>query len=119
VAQWEISDQESSLYQNIIKYVIGQGDPNWESDELQDVRYLFKKEKRDIPRKLETAKTTLRGLRNADTTEDLDMMLCAHIAEEANIEKSIEEFHVILKTACNKTYRKPRTSKKTTHKSVP
>ena len=46
-------------------------------------------------------------------------MLCARIAEEADIEKSIEEFHVILKTASNKTYRKHRTSKKTTHKSVP
>jgi len=40
-------------------------------------------------------------------------MLCARIAE-ADIQKSIEEFHVILKTACNKTYRKHRTSKKTT-----
>jgi hypothetical protein len=47
-------------------------------------------------------------------------MLCARIAEEADIEKSTEEFHVILKTACNKTYRKYRTSRKTTtHKSVP
>jgi hypothetical protein len=48
-------------------------------------------------------------------------MLCARIAEEADIEKSTEEFHIILKTVCNKTYRKHRTSKKTTttHKSVP
>jgi hypothetical protein len=29
-------------------------------------------------------------------------MLCARIAEEADIEKSTDEFHVILKTACNK-----------------
>jgi len=48
VARWEISDQESSSDHNIIKQVIGQGDPNWESDDLQDVRYLFKNEKRDI-----------------------------------------------------------------------
>ena len=46
-------------------------------------------------------------------------MLCARIAEEADVEKYIEEFHVILKRACNKTYRKHRISKKTTHKSVP
>jgi len=45
----------------------------------------------------------LRGLRNTETTEDLEIILCANIAEEADIEKSIEEFHVILKTACNKT----------------
>jgi hypothetical protein len=56
---------------------------------------------------------TLHGLRNAETTEDPDIMLCAHIAEEADIKKSIEEFHIILKTACDKTYRKPRTTKKT------
>ena len=54
-------------------------------------------------------------MRNAETTLDLDIMLCAHIAEGADIEKSIEEFHVILKTACDKTYRKPRTTKKTSH----
>ena len=48
MARREISDQESSSDHNIIKYVIGQGDPNWESDDLQDVRYLLKKEKRDI-----------------------------------------------------------------------
>jgi hypothetical protein len=69
---------------------------------------------------MQLAKTKLCGLNNAETTEDLDIMLCARIAEEADIKKSTEEFHVILKTACNKTYRKHRTSKKTTtHKSVP
>ena len=62
---------------------------------------------------------TLHRLHNAETTEDLDIMLFAHIAEEADIEKSIEEFHVFLKTVCDKTYRKPRTTKKRSHKSVP
>ena len=47
-------------------------------------------------------------------------MLCARIPQEADIEKSVEEFHVILKTACNKTYKTHRKSKETTmHKSVP
>jgi len=46
--------------------------------------------------------------------EDLDIVLSVRIAEKADIEKSIVEFHVILKIACNKTYRKHRTSKKTT-----
>jgi hypothetical protein len=37
-----------------------------------------------------------------------------------DIEKSIEEFHEILKMACNKTFRTQRTSKKATaHKPVP
>ena len=69
---------------------------------------------------IQLAKTKLCGLHIAETTKDLDIMLCARKAEEADIEKSTEEFHVILKTACNKTYRKHRTSKKTTtHISVP
>jgi len=69
---------------------------------------------------IQLAKTTLCGLHNVKSAETPDIMLCARTAEEADIEMSIEEFHVILKTACNKTYRKPCTSKKTTtHKSVP
>jgi hypothetical protein len=111
VAQWEISDQESSSDHNIIKYVIGQGVPNRESDDFQDVRYLFKKENHEIFQEnlKHIDKTTFCGLRSAETTEELDIMLCARIAEEADIEKSIEEFHVILKTACCKTCRKPCT----------
>jgi len=45
-------------------------------------------------------------------------MLCARTAEEADIEKSVVEFHVILKTACNKTYRVHRTSKKTATQQI-
>jgi hypothetical protein len=44
VAQWEISDQESSLDHSIIKYVIRQGDSNRDGVAFQDVRYLLKKE---------------------------------------------------------------------------
>jgi hypothetical protein len=66
------------------------------------------------------AKTTLCRLRNAESTEDLDTTLCARMAEEEDIGKSTEEFHVILKTTCDTTYKKPSTIKKTTaHKSVP
>jgi hypothetical protein len=121
VAQWEISDQESSSDHNVIKYAIGQGDSKRESVDFQDVRYLFKKENYATfqGNLIQLAETTLCGLHNVETTDDLDIMLCARIAEEADVEKSIEVFHVILKRACNKTYRKHRTSKKTTHKSVP
>jgi exonuclease III len=121
VAQWKISDEESSSDHNIIKYVIGQGDSKRETVDFQDARYLFKNEKyatfQENLRQL--AKTTLCGLHNAETTEDLDNMFCARVAEKADIEKSIEEFHFILMTACNKAYRKHRTSKKTKHNSVP
>jgi hypothetical protein len=105
-----------------MKYVIGQGDSYPESIDFHAERYLVKKENNAKFQEnlTQLAKTKLCGLHNAETTEDLDTMLCARISEEADIEKSIEEFHFILKTACNKTYRKHRTSKKTTtHKSVP
>ena len=36
VAQWEINDQESSSDHNIIKYVIGHGDSNRESVDVQN-----------------------------------------------------------------------------------
>jgi hypothetical protein len=120
VAQWGISDQESSSDHNIIKYVIGQGDSNREIVDFQNVRYLFKKENYALFQEnlVQSAKTKLCGLHIAEITKDLDIMLCERIAEEADIEKSIEEFQDILKTACYKTYKKRRTSKKTTQKSV-
>jgi hypothetical protein len=110
VAQWEISNQENSS-DHIIKCVIGQGDSSLESFDFQDVQYLSKKEEYAIFQEnlRQLAKTTLCGLHNVETTEDLDNMLCARIAEEADIEKSIEEFHVILMTPCNKTYKEHRT----------
>jgi hypothetical protein len=113
VAQWGISNQESSSDHNIIKYVIGQEDSSRESVDFQNVRYLFKKENCALFQEnlIQIAKTKLCGLHNAETTEDLDIMLCAIIAEEADIEKSTEMFHAILKTACNKIYRKHRPSK--------
>jgi endonuclease/exonuclease/phosphatase family metal-dependent hydrolase len=79
VAQWEISDKESSSDHNIIKYVIGQGDFNRQSIVVQDERYLVKKEYyakfQENPTQL--AKTKLGRLHNAETTEDLDNILCA------------------------------------------
>jgi len=39
VAQWEISDQESSSDHNIIRYIIGQGTTNRESVDFQHVQY--------------------------------------------------------------------------------
>jgi len=104
VAQWEISDQESSSDHSIIKYVIGQGDCNRDSDDFQDVRYLFRKDNNAIFQEnlIQLAKKTLCRLHNCETTEGLDIMPCARTAGEADIAKFIEKFHVTLKTACNK-----------------
>jgi hypothetical protein len=92
VTQWGISDQESSSDHNIINYVIGQGDSNRENVDFQNVTYLFKKENYALFQEnlMQLVKTKICGLNNAETTEDLDIMLCARIAEEADIEKSTE-----------------------------
>ena len=122
VTQWQISDQESSSDHNIIKYFIGQWDFNEERADIQDLRYLVKKENyMEFKEHLtQLVKTELREFQNAETNEDLDTMLCTRIFEDENIEKYAEEFHEILKTACNKTFRKHRNLKTTTtHKSVP
>jgi hypothetical protein len=123
VTQWKISDQESSSDHNIIQYIIGQDDSNRENNNPQnEIRYLTKKEnhptfRNNLP---QLAKEMLCRLHNAETTEDLDTMLSTKIAETPDIEKSIEEFHDIIKKACDKAYKIHSTSKKkTTHKSVP
>jgi len=65
-------------------------------------------------------KTKLCSSHNVENIEDLDTTLCSHISEEEEIEKTVEEFHEVLKIACNKTFRKQRSSRKTTlNKSVP
>ena len=105
MALWEISDQESSSDHIIIKYVMGQPHSNPEHVDFQEVRYLVNKENNEkfTENLTNLAITKLCGIYNAITTDDLDRMLCARISQEADIEKSIEEFHVILKTTCNKT----------------
>jgi len=91
VAQWEICDQEISS-DHIIKYVIEKGDSNRNSVDFQDIRFLFKKENYATFQEnlIQLTKTTHCGLYNAETTDDLDIMLCARIAEKADVEKSIE-----------------------------
>jgi len=54
-------------------------------------------------------------LHNAETTEDLDTMLSTKIAEAPGIEKSTDEFHGIIKKACDKAYKTQCTSKKKQH----
>jgi len=122
VAEWEISEQESCSDHNIIKYVIGRGDFNEDSVKFQDVRYIVKKENYVIFQEnlTQLVKTKLCSSHNVENVEDLDTTLCSRISEEEEIENTVEEFHEVLKIACNKTFRKQRFSRKTTlKKSVP
>jgi hypothetical protein len=50
---------------------------------------------------------------------DVDVTLSKRVKEETDMEKLIEEFQLVLKASCNKSFRKQRTTKKTTNKSVP
>ena len=122
VTQWKISDQESSSDHSIIEYIIGHDDTSRENNITQnEVRYLTKKENHPIFRNnlTQLAKEMLCRLHNEETTEDLDAMLSTKIAEAPDIGNSIEEFHGIIKKACDKAYKTQSTPKKTTHKSVP
>jgi len=50
---------------------------------------------------------------------DLDVTLSKGANEETDIEKFVEELQEVLKGACDKSFRKKQTTKKTTNKSVP
>jgi len=121
VTQWKISDQESSSDHSIIEYIIGQDDTSRENNITQnEVRYLTKKENHPIFRNnlTQLAKEMLCRLHNAETTEDLDTMLSTKIAEVPDIENSIEEFHGIIKKACDKAYKTQSTPKKNKHTNL-
>jgi flagellar hook-basal body complex protein FliE len=69
---------------------------------------------------IQLAKTKLSKLNNEERIQDLDTTLCTCISEDTDIEKYIEEFHEVLKMACNKTFKTQHASKKSTaHKPVP
>jgi len=55
-------------------------------------------------------KTELCSLHNVENKEDLDTTLCSHISEE-EMGKTVEEFHEVLQIACNKTFKKQRSSR--------
>jgi len=46
-------------------------------------------------------------------TEDLDAILSKRAKEETDIEKLIEEFHEVLKAACDKSFGKQQATRKT------
>jgi hypothetical protein len=122
IVEWEISKQESCSDQSIIKYAIGQGTCHRKIVNFQDVRCIVKKENyvNFQENLIQLAKTKLCKLNNEERIEDLDTTLGTRISEDMDIEKSLEDFHEVLKMACNKTFRTHRTSNKATaHKPLP
>ena len=90
--------------------------------ESQGVRYIVKG--KDIDKYQEYLLRLQEKRLNTTNTEggsvDLDVTLSKRANEDTNIEKLIEEFQEVLKAACDKSFRKQRTTKKTiTNKSVP
>jgi hypothetical protein len=50
----------------------------------------------------------------------MDKTLCMRVTKEIDIEKSVEEFHEVMVSACRESFRKQQASKKTNlHKTVP
>jgi hypothetical protein len=122
VEDWEVSDQESCSEHSIIKSAIGQGKWRRIKQDNQVVRFVVKSEdidkfQRNLLRLLEEK---LSMTNTEGGTEDLDAVLCKRANEGTDIEKLVEEFHEVLKAACDKLFRKQSaTRKKITNKSVP
>ena len=50
----------------------------------------------------------------------MDKTLCARVSDRMDIEELIEEFHDVMKSACNESFRTRRVSKKAmSNKSIP
>jgi hypothetical protein len=100
-----ISDQESISDHSIIKYGIGPGIDQWNTDNIQNTRYITNKDslakfQRNV---LQIVKTQLG--KNQDTgAEDLDATMSSIITEDLDIEKRIDEFSEVIKGACNKSF---------------
>ena len=107
VVEWEISEQESCSDHSIIKYAIGQGTSHRKIVNFQDVRYVVKIENyANLQGNLiQLAKKEFYKSDKEETFEDLDSTLCTLTSEDMAFEKTIEEFHIVLKMACNKTFR--------------
>jgi len=121
VEDWEVSDQESCSDRSIIKFAIGQGKWRRSKQDSQVVRYIVKSE--DIDKfqgnLLRLLEEKLSMTNTEGGMEDLEAILSKRANEETDIEKLIEEFHEVLKAACDKSFRKQRATRKTTNKSAP
>jgi len=122
VVHWEVGDQESCSDHSIIKFATGQGSWGRSKQESQGVRYIVKG--KDIDKFQGNLLRLQEERLNATNTEggsvDLDVTLSKRANEETDIEKLIEEFQEVLEAACDKSFRKQQTTKKTiTNKSVP
>jgi hypothetical protein len=122
VEHWKVNDQESCFDHSIVKFAIGQGIWGRSKQESQGVRYIVKgkdidKFQRNLLR-LQEERLNMTNTKGGSV--DLDVTLNKRAKEETDIEKLIEEFQEVLKAACDKSFRKERTTKKKiTNKSVP
>jgi len=114
VEEWEISEQESCSDHSIIKFATGQGKGHRIKLDSQEVRYIVKREYVDIfqGNLLQLLEEKLSMTNKEGGTEDLDGILSKRAHEKPDIEESIEEFHEMLKTACDKSFRKNGPQKK-------
>jgi hypothetical protein len=121
VSGWAISGQESISDHRITKYAIGPGIRQWKTDNIQNTRYITKKESLDKFQGNVLQIVMAQHGKNHDTgAEDLDETLSSLITDELDIEKRIDEFSEVLKLADNKSFPTYGATKKVTaHKRVP
>jgi hypothetical protein len=122
IVEWEISDQESCSDHGLIRYVIGHSLAQMSVLKARDMMYKvtnydIAKFQRNLTR---LAEQKFCEKNKEGGIEALDKTLCTCVMEESNIEKSVEEFHEVMESACGGTFRRKRATKKAlTHKTVP
>lgn len=122
VSGWTISEQESISDHNFIKHDIKQSRPIWRPETTPTLRYKTNNE--SFTRFQGNVHKIMRAvfqIRHNDTSEeDLDDSLYSLLNKDMDIEKCIDDFSEALITACNISFNRYRTTKKTTmHKTVP
>jgi len=122
VVDWEISEQESCSDHSIIRYARGQSKGNRTELDSQYVRYIVQKgtKQKFQGNLLRSAEKMLCKVKKEGGTEGLDKTLCTRVSDSMDIEELIEEFHDVMISACNESFRTQRASKKAvSNKSIP
>jgi hypothetical protein len=122
VSGWTISDQESISDHNFIKLDIKQSRGKLQSEIIPKFRYKTDKESstKFLANFHRILKTEFQIQHNDTNEEDLDDTLCSLMNKHTDVEKCIDDFSETIITACNLTFNRYRTTKKSAmHKTVP
>ena len=122
VVVWEISEQECCSDHSIIRYTIGWTTVHRTKFDVQDMRYIVKKDNNEKFQwnLIQLVEKKLCKIHKEGGTEELDKTLCTSMTNEMDIEKSIQEFQEVVELVCSKWFRTQRASRKgMSNKAVP